>query len=198
MKILIDNGHGIDTKGKRSPDGRLLEYAQNRLLAGRIVTALQARGLDASLLVPEETDIPLPERCRRVNEWCRQLGKNNVLLISIHCNAAGRGDRWLSARGWCAYTTRGNTRADALATALYNAAKAHLPGMRLRTDYTDGDPDQEAAFYLLRHTSCPAVLTENLFMDNPSDCAFLLSKEGQQSLVDLHVDGITAYLSTFV
>ena len=35
MKILIDNGHGIDTKGKRSPDGRLLEYAQNRLLPGR-------------------------------------------------------------------------------------------------------------------------------------------------------------------
>ena len=48
-----------------------------------------------------------------------------------------------------------------------------------------------------RHTSCPAVLTENLFMDNHTDCNFLLSKEGQQSLVDLHVDGITAYLSTF-
>ncbi len=94
MKNLIDNGHGIDTKGKRSPDGRLLEYAQNRLLAGRIVSALTARGLDTSLLVPEETDISLTERCRRVNEWCRQLGKDNVLLISIHCNAAGRGDRW--------------------------------------------------------------------------------------------------------
>ena len=66
MKILIDNGHGIDTKGKRSPDGRLL--------------------------VPEETDISLPERCRRVNEWCCQQGKDNVLLISIHCNAAGRGN----------------------------------------------------------------------------------------------------------
>ena len=25
MKILIDNGHGIQTKGKRSPDGQLLE-----------------------------------------------------------------------------------------------------------------------------------------------------------------------------
>lgn len=33
MKILIDNGHGRETPGKRSPDGRLLEYAQNRLLA---------------------------------------------------------------------------------------------------------------------------------------------------------------------
>lgn len=27
-------------------------------------------------------------------------------------------------------------------------------------------------------------------MDTPSDRAFLLNKEGQQSLVDLHVDGI--------
>lgn len=136
--------------------------------------------------MPEETDISLPERCRRVNEWCRQLGKDNVLLISIHCNAAGRGDRWLSARG--------NTRADALATSLYTAAQAHLPGHRLRTDYTDADLEKD--FYLLRNTSCPTVLTENLFMDNHEDCDFLLSKEGQQSLVDLHVDGITADLST--
>ena len=30
MKILIDNGHGIDTKGKRSPDGRLLEYSVSK------------------------------------------------------------------------------------------------------------------------------------------------------------------------
>ncbi|MBR1699160.1 MAG: N-acetylmuramoyl-L-alanine amidase [Bacteroidales bacterium] len=58
----------------------------------------------------------------------------------------------------------------------------------------DADPDQEADFYLLRHTSCPAVLTENLFMDNPADCAFLLSEEGQQALVDLHVDGIISHL----
>lgn len=36
--------------------------------------------------------------------------------------------------------------------------------------------------------------TTHLFMDDPTDCAFLLSKEGQQSLVDLHVDGVCAYL----
>ena len=32
-------------------------------------------------------------------------------------------------------------------------------------------------------------------MDNPSDCAFLLTKEDQQSLIDLHVDGILSYLA---
>ena len=195
MKILIDNGHGIETPGKRSPDGVLREYAWNRLIASRIVDRLLSLGLDAELLVPEERDISLPERCRRVNTWCRRLGKDNVIVISIHANAAGRGDRWYDATGWCAYTSRGNTRADALATSLYAAAQAHLPGKRLRTDYTDADPDLEADFYILRHTTAPAVLTENFFMDSHPDCAFLLSEEGQQSLVDLHVDGICAYLA---
>lgn len=136
MKILIDNGHGIDTPGKRSPDGVLREYAWNRLIASRIVDRLLSLGLDAELLVPEETDISLAERCRRVNAWCRQLGKNNVIVISIHANAAGHGDRWYDATGWCAYTSRGNTRADALATSLYHAAQAYLPGHRLRTTPT--------------------------------------------------------------
>ena len=194
MKILIDNGHGIETPGKRSPDGVLREYAWNRLIASRIVDRLLSLGLDAELLVPEETDISLPERCRRVNAWCRQLGKNNVILISIHANAAGRGDRWYDATGWCAYTSRGNTRADALATCLYQAAQVHLPGHRLRTDYTDGDPDLEENFYLLRHTTAPAVLTENFFMDSHPDCAFLLSEAGQSAIVDLHATGITTYL----
>ena len=103
----------------------------------------------------------------------------------------------MDARGWCVYTTRGNTRADRLATCLYNAASHHLPGMRLRTDYTDGDPDPdlEKNFYILLHTAAPAVLSESLFMDNQADCDFLLTAEGQQSLVDLHVEGITNYLA---
>ena len=194
MKILIDNGHGVDTKGKRSPDGRLLEYAENRLLAGRIVSALKAQGHDAELLVPEDNDVSLFQRCDRVNRFCYALGKENVILVSIHCNAAGKGDRWYNATGWCAYTTPKDTPADRLATCLYNAAQIHIPDQRLRMDLTDGDPDIEASFYLLRHTSCPAVLTENFFMDSHPDCAFLLSEEGQQSLVDLHVDGIIRYL----
>ena len=126
MKILFDNGHGIDTPGKRSPDGVLREYARNRLIAGRVVSALTDLGHDPALLVPEQEDIPLSERCRRVNELCRLLGRDNVILISIHTNAAGRGDRWYDATGWCAYTTRGDTLADALATSLYEAAKFHL------------------------------------------------------------------------
>ena len=70
MKILIDNGHGIQTKGKRSPDGKLLEYAYTRELARQVVKILKSRGYDSELLVPEDDDIPLSERVRRINEIC--------------------------------------------------------------------------------------------------------------------------------
>ena len=75
MKILIDNGHGIQTKGKRSPDGKLLEYAYTRDLARQIVKILKSRGCDAEPLVLEDDDISLSERVRRVNATCLLLGK---------------------------------------------------------------------------------------------------------------------------
>lgn len=83
-----------------------------------------------------------------------------------------------------------------LATGLYEAARLHLPGKHLRTDYTDGAPDLEADFYILRHTQPAAVLVENFFMGSKEDCRFLLSEEGKQAIVDLHVDGICRYLRT--
>ena len=70
MKILIDNGHGIQTKGKRSPDGKLLEYAYTRELARQVVKILKSRGYDSELLVPEDDDIPLSERGIRSKSMC--------------------------------------------------------------------------------------------------------------------------------
>ena len=174
----------------------LREYSWNRLIAAWVVSALTGLGHDAQLLVPELSDVPLPERCRRVNEICRLLGMDNVILISIHANASRKGDKWLDATGWCAYTTRGDTKADALASCLYDAAKFRLPGQRLRTDYTDSDTDLEVDFYILRQTIPPSVIVENFFMDSRPDCHFLLSESGQLAIVNLHVDGIIRYLSS--
>ena len=73
MKILIDNGHGVDTSGKRSPDGTLKEYAYTREIAKRVVEALNREGYDAERIVTEENDISLRERCARVNTICSRL-----------------------------------------------------------------------------------------------------------------------------
>ena len=118
MKILLDPGHGLNTPGKRSPDGTLLEAAYNREIAQLTLSRLQANGHDAQFLVPETEDIPLKERVRRVNAHCTALGKSNVILISIRLNAAGDGTKWMNATGWSCYTCKGQTESDRLAECL--------------------------------------------------------------------------------
>ena len=194
MKVLIDNGHGLNTSGKRSPDGTFREAIYNREIARRIVLNLVDRGYDAELLVPEDDDIALAERVSRVNAYYKALGKQNVILVSIHVNAAGNGSKWLNATGWSVYTCKGQTESDRLADCLCEAAIKHFPGRRIRTDFSDSDPDWEENFSLLSNTLCPAVLTENFFMDSRSDLEYLQSRAGKQAVVDTHVERITEYL----
>ena len=196
MKILIDNGHGLTTPGKRSPDGLFREAFYNREIAKKLVATLQHRSYDAQLLVPEDEDIPLSERVRRINTFCLLHGKSNVILISIHVNAAGNDSKWHNATGWSCYTCKGQTQSDKLADCLYQAAIKKFPGKRIRTDYSDNDPDWEENFYLLRKTLCVAVLSENFFMDSHSDLEYLQSEAGKQYVVNTHVEGIIKYLES--
>ena len=194
MKIFIDNGHGLMTAGKRSPDGQFREPFYNREISRRVVSDLQDRGLDAELLVPEDDDISLAERVRRINAACFLLGKRNVILVSIHVNAAGNGSKWLNATGWSVYTCKGQTESDKLAECLCQAAMKNFSGHRIRTDMSDGDMDWEEGFYILRKSLCVAVLTENFFMDSRDDIEYLQSRAGKQAVVDTHVEGIVEYL----
>lgn len=193
MIVLIDNGHGSNTPGKRSPDGKYREYAFAREVAGMIHQELAARQYDARLLVPEATDVSLSERARRVNETCGRFGSENVILISIHSNASGNG-QWMAAHGWSAYTSVGKTNADTLATCICHEAEKNFADRKVRVDYSDGDPDWEENFYILRKTKCPAVLTENFFHDNKDDVDYITSMDGKRAIVKTHVDGIINYI----
>ena len=196
MKILIDNGHGENTKGKRSPDGTLREYLYTREIAQAVERELRSRGFDAERIVRETIDVELSERARRVNEACGRLGASKVLLVSIHVNAAGNGEEWMNARGWGAHTHKGRSKSDKLADALYAAAEKNFVGRPIRRDFSDGDPDWEENFYMLTKTKCAAVLTENFFMDNEKDMQYLLSFDGRNAVVRTHVDGIINYINS--
>lgn len=201
IKILVDNGHGEKTEGKRSPDGRLLEYKYTREIAAEVVARLRKHGYDAELLVPETADISLTTRANRVNAYCDRLGAKNVCLVSIHCNAAGNGSKWMSGTGWEAWTSKGQTRGDKLADCLYDAAeevlRPVLPGVKIRTDHTDGDRDKEDNFTILTKSKCAATLTENFFMDNKADVEWMLSPCGRDAITRLHVEGIKAYVAKY-
>ena len=194
--ILLDNGHSRLTAGKRSPvleDGsQFFEYEFNRDIVRRISQKLDVLGIKYHILVPEvDEDIALTARANRANKYCKQYGTDKCIFISIHANAAGNGS-WMNARGWSIWTTKGETKADKVATVFYEEAVKLLPdyGMSVRKDLSDGDVDYEANFTVLYKTLCPAILTENLFMDNKIDVRFLMTNTGRNVIADIHVNAI--------
>lgn len=198
MIILIDNGHGNDTKGKFSPDGRLREYAWARDVAKRIHALLTADGLDARLIVTEQNDISLKERVRRVNAICQTAGAKNCLLVSVHNNAAGADGKWHTAKGFSVFVSKNASANSKRCAAIFtDEAKAlnllgnrDVPTCKYWTwSWTKSD------IYILKNTSCPAVLTENLFQDNREDVEYLLSEQGKNTLAKLHADAIKKYIS---
>ena len=196
MKILIDNGHGNNTPGKRSPDGRLLEWQYAREIAKAVVSRLRNAGYDAELLVTENYDVPLLERVHRANAKCQSLGKENVIVVSVHCNAAGNGKEWLKATGWEIWTSEGMTDSDRLAEWMLRMAELSFPDKIRVWRQEQYQRDKEKNFTILKSTLCPAVLTENFFMDNQDDVAFLLSEEGKKAIVNCHVLGIINYIES--
>lgn len=203
MKVILDNGHGNNTPGKRSPKGMLTygdpkgtalyEFEFNRDLVCRIKKGLQELGIECEVLVPEDRDISLKERVKRANKIFKE--HPGSFLISVHANAAQTIN---TGSGWEAWTSVGQTESDVIAEFLYNEAERFWRNraFRVREDeHSDGDKDKEAHFYILKHTKCPAVLTENGFMDHEKDLILMMSDTGRQQFADIHINAIKNYLS---
>lgn len=179
--VLLDNGHGKETAGKRSPmwkDGsQLFEWEYTRKLCDAIFLKLQELNIYAVKIVTEDNDISLSERANRVNRFCEQ---GNCILISIHCNA-GKGT------GWECWTTSSKNNSDKLTNIFVETFKELFPDKKCRGH-------KEKDFTILYKSNCPSILTENFFMDTEEDCIFLMSKKGFDAIVDLHVQSILKYI----
>ena len=202
MKIILGTAHLSSTAGKRSPDGLFREYKYSREICKLVKEALVQRGYDC-VIDYEDDDMlgltssqELVKRVKIVNDYCNKLGKQNCIYVSIHVNAAP-GTGWSNATGWSVYTSEGQTKSDILATSLYESAKKFCKNKKFRTGFSDGDCDFEEHFYVLKHTYCPAVLTENFFQNCKADVEYLTSEEGKKAIVNLHVEGICNYLSKY-
>jgi len=110
-------------------------------------------------------------------------------LISIHANAY----KLNKAEGWEVWTSVGKNKSDLFAEYIYREAEKILP-MKFRKDTTDGDSDKEKDFTILYGTDCPAVLTENGFMDNEIECRYMLSEKGMTDIARAHLNAIWSYI----
>lgn len=192
--VLIDNGHGIETPGKCSPDGTLIEGVWAREEAALIVRTLCTMGIDARLLTPEGRDISLGARVERVNALCRKIGASNVLVVSLHVNAAKNDGHWHKATGFLSIVSpNAGKGSKLLARLIYEEAeKRGLKGNR----WVPKEKFIVQSLAICRDTKCTAVLTENLFMDNLGDYSYLLSAEGKRTIASAHVEAIMRYIAS--
>lgn len=192
MIVILDNGHGRQTFGKMSPDGSIKEYAYARKITKSVKEKLDEIGINSVILVPEEDDISLRERCKRANEIYKENNKQ-AILVSEHLNAAGNGSQWMSARGWSVFVSK-NASQNSKDLAECFADAANEVGVKIRREYPDrGYWVQNLA--ICRDTYCPAILLENFFQDNKDDVEFLLSQEGFDTVVNISVQGILKYIN---
>lgn len=193
VRLLFDYGHGKETPGKRSPDGRLLEWQYVREIGRNVANYFRTfTPVPVDEIVTEDTDIPLATRVARVNSIVAAHRDQQCLLCSIHVNAAGSGKSWMNARGWSIYIARSASKTSKeYANSFFDAAVSL--GQKPR-QYTPYQKYWEADYYILKHTNCPAVLTENFFQDNLQDVEFLLSNTGRSLVENIHIAGIYNYL----
>ena len=199
IKIILGTAHLSSTPGKRSPDGKFREYAYSRKVCKAVQEELLSRGVDCVIDYIDD-DMPglsssqeLVKRVQIVNEMAR---KTDCLYVSIHVNASAK-NGWARVTGFAIYTSPRETKSDILPTDIFEAAAELLKptGKKFRKDTSDGDPDFEENFYVLRKTICPAVLTENFFQNSKEDVEFLESPIGFEAIVTYHVNGILKYLN---
>lgn len=221
LVLLIDPGHGADeyTKGKFSPEvtglgietdatvykNRYREGNFTRLVANALAARINAAGIGvkAIVVVPEKVDIGLTERARRVNSYCKEYGKSNVLLLSVHSNAAGMGTDWVNVKGWLAIVDdSGSSKAQDFANMLYDAVKGaglktRQPGAHRKWFYYRECIGKQSRLTILSKTMCPAVLTENFFHTDAEEVRMLASEAGRAKVVDYHYEAVKRYVDKY-
>lgn len=191
MRVLIDNAHGVDTKGKRSPNNLLQEWECTRQIAKMIFEQLTNDGIECYLLVTEDIDVSLTERVKRANKHYKE--DNDTILISLHLNASGNGKDWCKGSGWqVIINDNASDKTKDLANFLTYSAVGKELNVRRQKKLCNYWIDNKLA--ILKNTKCPTVLTENLFMDNINDYHVLIHEDGKQLIADLHVDAIKNYI----
>ncbi|WP_195576271.1 N-acetylmuramoyl-L-alanine amidase [Paenibacillus sp. 1001270B_150601_E10] len=177
--VMWDPGHGGTDSGavgnglqEKDIVLRIALEASRRLMAEyEGVTSLLTRSTDVFIELQARTDM---------------ANKANAdLFISIHCNSGG------GAGGFESYTyigTSNKTTAD-----LQQAVHSEII-TRLKPFAVQDRGQKKANFHVLRETSMPALLTENLFVDVASDAAKLNNPDVIVAIVSGHVAGVATVL----
>ena len=203
--VVIDPGHGGSDRGTHGRSS--LEKEMTLDVARRVVRDLAGSGLRVILTRESDKTVPLEDRV----EFAR--AKTADLFVSIHFNSGG------SAEGIETYCTppagasatanfsggggdrdTGGSQRDAVTNNRFDAQNVWLAHCAqkslLRATGAMDRGVRRARFWVLRYTSCPAILIEGGFLTNPFEEQRILRTDYRETLAKAIADGITSYKKT--
>ncbi len=185
IKIAIDDGHGNNTAGKRTPafpDGSVMKENEfNAGVAELLKEELERCGFQVLMVAPEAEDIPLQTRVKRANDGVADA------YISIHANAYG--SDWNEANGietWVYENVAEGSEtwnfAESIHKKLIEAAGLKDRGMKRSSD-----------LYVLKNTKMQAVLVECGFMTNKEEAELLKATAYRRTCAVAIAKGVCAF-----
>ena len=183
--IALDDGHGMETAGKRTPaipelGGRVIrENEFNREVVKYLDIELKRCGFKTLLVAPTDEDTPLSTRTNLANS------RKADAFISIHYNAYDGNFDGYDPEGLSVHIYPGSKEGRKLAECVLKYLK-------------EGTPQKnrgivESNFHVLRETNMPAILSENGFMDNKREALLMLNVDFQKEVAREHAKGICDY-----
>ena len=184
--VALGDGHGIGTAGKETPNipelGRKVKENEfNRAVVKFLDVDLKRCGFDTLLVAPTDADTSLGDRVNLANT------KKADAYVSIHYNAFDGSFGGSNPEGLSVHIYPNSKEGRKLGTAILNHLKTGTKQVNRGL--------KEANFYVLHHTSMPAILSENGFMDNKREALLMLNVDFQKEVAKEHCQGICDYFN---
>ncbi|OMD92704.1 hypothetical protein BSK67_18245 [Paenibacillus odorifer] len=191
QKILIatDDGHGMETAGKRTPqfaDGTYMKENEfNRAVIDKLNVHLKRNNFDVLHVSAGDTDVPLKTRTDLANNKISNgFGRPADAFVSVHANAAG--NVWNSkVKGIEIFYRAGYKEGKKLAQDVqeYLVKGTPLINRGLKT----------SNLHITREADMPGILVEGAFMDNPDEAKLLMSDAYREECAEEIARGLCQY-----
>lgn len=182
--VAIDDGHGMETAGKRSPvldNGIVMrENEFNRTVSDYLETELKRCGFDTLMVAPTDADTPLSTRVSTANN-----AKADI-YVSIHANAYDGTFEGHNPEGLELFYHTGSINGKKLAEEVYTQLLQGTP--QISRGLKSGNHLQ-----VINSTKMPAILIEAGFMDNPREIKLLMDDSFRREVAKEAAIGICNY-----
>ncbi|GIN74932.1 N-acetylmuramoyl-L-alanine amidase [Bacillus sp. J14TS2] len=179
-KIAIGAGHGLNTPGKRTPDGAKEWTFNNKVVTAAIRFLHEYQGVEVLRMDDPtgKTDVPLTTRTNKANDWGADI------LISCHHNA--NTGKWGNWTGTETYTYIGKwSQAEKLADLVHRQV---VQAYQLKNRGL-----KKANFHMLRESRMPAILIEGAFMDSTIDIKRMKNQQVLEQVGKAIATGVEQY-----